>query len=176
MNFSLGGTFNSRIMLNLREDKGYTYSAYGLFSGNEEYGAYTASAAVRSDATKDSIVQFENEIRGFAESGLTEPELVFTRSAIGQRDARAFETPSQKLGFISRILEYDLEPDYVEEQKAILESIGKAELDALAARHLDMDEMIILVVGDKATVMPELEELGYEIIELDAQGQPLSQS
>ena len=170
MNFALGGAFNSRINLNLREDKGYSYGARSGFSGNQEYGSYTAQAGVRSDATADSIVQFENEIRAYAEGGMSEPEVLFTRKAIGQRDARAYETPGQKLGFLSQILTYDLDKGFVDEQNEILDSIGKEELDALAAKHLNMDEMIIVVVGDKAAILPELEALGYEIVELDVDG------
>ena len=86
MNFTLGGMFNSRINLNLREDKGYSYGAFSGFNGNRYYGTYTAQAAVRTDSTADSIVQFENEIRRYAESGLTETELSFY--AKGHRPAR----------------------------------------------------------------------------------------
>jgi zinc protease len=170
MNFALGGAFNSRINLNLREDKGYTYGARTGFTGNKEYGMYTASAGVRTDATSASIVEFENEIRDYAESGITEPELSFTRKSIGQRDARSFETPGQKLGFLARILEYDLDESFVDSQNEILAAIGQEELNELAKKHLNMEEMIIVVVGDKATILPELEGLGYDIVELDVDG------
>jgi zinc protease len=174
MNFPLGGAFNSRINLNLREDKGYTYGARSGFSGTEDFGTYTAQAGVRTDATADSIVQFEDEIRNYAESGISEPELTFTRRAIGQRDARSYETPSQKLGFLSQILVYDLEDDFVDVQNEILAAIGQDELNQLAAKHLNMDEMIIVVVGDKQVILPQLEKLGYEIVELDAAGNEVS--
>jgi len=170
MNFVLGGAFNSRINLNLREDKGYSYGARSGFDGEEDYGFYSASAAVRTDSTQDSIVQFEKEIRDYAENGITEPELTFTRSAIGQRDALRYETPTQKLTFLSRIVEYDLDDDYIDKQNAILAGISQKELNNLAKTHLDMDDMIIVVVGDKQTILPGLQELGYEIIELDADG------
>ncbi len=170
MNFTLGGAFNSRINLNLREDKAYTYGAFSGFSGTEDYGSFTAQAAVRADATGDSIVQFENEIRGYAESGISETELAFTRRAIGQRDARSYETPAQKLGFLSQILTYDLEDDFVDEQNEILDAIGVEELNQVASEQLTMDDMIIVVVGDKQTILPELQELGYEIVELDEAG------
>ena len=170
MNFVLGGAFNSRINLNLREDKAYTYGARSRFNGDDDYGSFTASAGIRTDVTGDGIVQFENEIRGYAENGITEEELAFTRRALGQRDARRYETPTQKLGFLSRILEFDLDDDFVKLQNKILAAIGEEELSQLAAEHLTMDDMIIVVVGDKKAVLPQLEELGYEIIELDAAG------
>ena len=174
MNFSLGGAFNSRINLNLREDKGYSYGAYSGFNGQKDYGTYTAQAAVRTDSTADSIVQFENEIRKYAESGISASELAFTRKAIGQRDARSYETPAQKLGFLSQILMYDLDEDFVDVQNEILAGIGQAELNQLASKHLTMDDMIIVVVGDKAVILPQLQDLGYEIVELDATGREVS--
>jgi zinc protease len=170
MNFALGGTFNSRINLNLREDKGYTYGARSGFGGNKEYGSFTARAGVRADATADSIIEFENEMRSYAESGISEPELSFTRKSIGQSDARKYETPGQKLGFLAQILVYDLDESFVDEQNEILAAIGKDELDALARKHLLVDDMVIVVVGDKSTILESLEGLGYEIVELDENG------
>jgi zinc protease len=172
-NFPIGGTFNSRINLNLREDKGYTYGARSYFSGNEDYGTFTAQAGVRTDTTADSIVQFENEIRGAVSDGLTETEMAFTRRALGQRDARRYETPSQKLGILSQMIEYDLEPEFIEQQNELLASVGKEELDALAKEYMTIDNAVIVVVGDKATIYDSLAELGYEIVELDANGDPV---
>ena len=174
MNFVLGGAFNSRINLNLREDKGYTYGARSGFSGDENYGTFTARGGIRTDVTGDAIVQFENEIRNYAENGITEEELAFTRRALGQRDARRYETPTQKLFFLARILRYDLDDEFVDEQKQILAAIGQEELNQLAAEHLVLDDMIIVVVGDRVAVYPQLEELGYDIVELDEAGNVLT--
>lgn len=173
MNYVLGGAFNSRINLNLREDKGYTYGARSGFDGQQDFGVFTASAGVRTDATAASIIEFEKEIRNYAENGITEPELTFTRNAIGQRDARRYETPTQKLVFLSRIVTFDLDESFVEKQNAILAAISQIELNQLASKHLAMDDMLILVVGDRETILPSLEELGYEIIELDTNGDPI---
>ncbi len=123
-NFALAGAFNSRINMNLREDKGYTYGARSRFAGNRDYGTFTASAAVRTDATAASIVELQNEIRAYAAEGIAPAELAFTRNAIGQRDALSHETPFQKLGFLSRILTYDLDDDFVERQNEILAAIS----------------------------------------------------
>jgi zinc protease len=173
MNYNLGGAFNSRINLNLREDKGYTYCARSFFSGNDYSGFFRAQAGVRADTTADSIVQFRNEINGFRENGLTDEEMAFMKNAIGQRDARAYETPNQKLGFLSEIMTYNLDSSFIDEQNAILAGIEKAELNALANKFLNLDEMITVVVGDKATVMESLEPMFDNIVELDEEGQLL---
>ncbi|GAC20052.1 M16 family metallopeptidase [Paraglaciecola arctica] len=173
MNYNLGGAFNSRINLNLREDKGYTYGARSFFYGNDFYGFYRAQAGVRADTTADSIVQFRNEISAFGAQGLTVKELEFVKSAIGQRDARNYETPRQKLSFLSEIMTYNLDKGFVDKQNEILEKVSIEELSGLAAKHLKLDEMITVVVGDKATIMESLQPMFKNIVELDEEGKPL---
>ncbi|MEO0981773.1 MAG: pitrilysin family protein [Pseudomonadota bacterium] len=172
MNFALGGAFNSRININLREDKGYTYGAFSFFRGGEQTGEFTAGAGVRTDTTKASITEFLSEIEAYRADGITLEELAFTKSAIGQSDARRYETPFQKLGFLSNILTYDLPDDFVDQQNAILADIAKPEIDALAAELLPADDKIIAVVGDRDVIMDDLVSLGFPIVELDADGNP----
>lgn len=163
MNFVLGGTFNSRINLNLREDKGYTYGARASFIADKFAGTYTASAAVRADATADSIRQFINELDAFQQKGIADDELSFMRQAINQSDALKYETPNAKLGFMAQILEFNLTPDFVRERNQIVSGISKEQINALAAKHLNTKEMTILVVGDAKSLKPELEKLGYPV-------------
>ncbi|MDP4679877.1 MAG: insulinase family protein, partial [Cyclobacteriaceae bacterium] len=96
MNYPLGEAFNSRINLNIREDKGWSYGARGYFSSSDEPGAYTAYAGVKADATDSAVVEFMKEIKGFRDKGITDDELQFMRNSIGQKDARSYETPGQK--------------------------------------------------------------------------------
>ncbi len=174
MNFVLGGAFNSRININLREDKGYTYGAFSYFTGDEDVGRFTAQAGVRSDITDKALIEFYKELNRYGEEGITEQELAFTKSAIGQSDARKYETPRQKVSFLSNILTYDLPDGFIDQQKAILANLTKEEVDDMARRYLTVDEMITVVVGDKATILPGLEALGMPIIELDQDGKPVS--
>jgi zinc protease len=173
MNYPLGGAFNSRINLNLREDKGYTYGARSFFSGNENGGWYRAGAGVRADATAKSITEFVKEIKGYYADGATEEEVAFTQNSLGQSDARAYETPRQKLSFLSRMATYGLKADHVDEQADILAGMTKADFDALAKTHLNLDDMIMIVVGDKAKVYDEVAALGYNMVEIDADGNPI---
>ncbi|MCY4014947.1 MAG: pitrilysin family protein [Gammaproteobacteria bacterium] len=172
-NFVLGDAFNSRINLNLREDKGYTYGARSRFAGEMDYGLFTARAGVRRDTTAASIIEFDREIRRYAKDGIRADELTFTRNAIGQRDALRYETPRQKLAFLSRIQTYGLADDFVDQQNAILRSITADELNAIAAKHLTMDDMVIVVVGDRSAIEKDLQALGHEIVHLDAGGNVL---
>lgn len=176
MNYALGGAFNSRINLNLREDKGYTYGARSGFRGSDVSGSFVASSSVRADVTMESITEFLSEIDGYQTDGITDDELDFTKKSIGQRDARAYETPSQKLGLISGILTYDLPLSYIDEQKDILANITADEINALATDLLSTEDMVMVVVGDKATILEPLQTLGLPIIELNEDGEPIDDS
>jgi zinc protease len=167
MNFTLGGAFNSRINLNLREDKGYTYGARSGFSADKFSGTFTASAEVRADVTDKSIIEFVNEIKGYNEQGITAEELSFMRNSINQRDALKYETPRAKLGFLAQILEYDLKPSFVQERAEIVETISAEEINTLAKKHLNLAEMLMVVVGDAKTLKPQLKALGYEVIDYE---------
>ena len=165
MNFALGGAFNSRINLNLREDKGYTYGARSYFNGGKLSGYYTATAEVRADATDKSIAEFINEIKDYSERGITDDELMFMRNSINQKDALKYETPRAKLAFLAQILEHDLTPDFVRQRAEIVTNITKAEINALAKKHLAVDDMLMVVVGDAKTLRPQLKALGYKVLD-----------
>jgi zinc protease len=129
-----------------------------------------ASAGVKATATDSSVVEFMKEINKFRTSGVTDAELTFMKSSIGQRDALRYETGNQKAGFIGRILTYGLPANFVETQNKILASLSKKEADALAKKWINPDKMNILLVGDKVKILPSLQKLGYDIVELDIDG------
>jgi zinc protease len=170
MNYTLGGAFNSRINLNLREDKGWTYGARTSFDADEYSGEFGFSSGIKADATDSALVEVIKELKNYSENGITNDELVFMKSAIGQRDALRYETGGQKAGFIGRILDYNLPANYVEQQNKILSTITKKEIDALAKKWVKPEQLNILVVGDKAKILPGLQKLGYQIEELDTDG------
>jgi zinc protease len=170
VNYPLGGDFNSRVNINLREAKGWTYGARSNFSANEYAGDFSFSSGIRADATDSALAEVIKELKNYAEKGITEEELAFMKMAVGQRDALAYETGNQKAGFVGRILQYDLPATFAAQQNAILKNIKKQEIDALAKKWIDVNKMNILLVGDKAKILPGLQKMGYEIIELDVDG------
>ncbi|GAB2519726.1 M16 family metallopeptidase [Spirosoma aerophilum] len=175
-NYMLGGAFSSRINMNLREDKGYTYGANSGFSSTNTPGPFTAQAGVKAAATDSSVIEFVKEITNYAKSGITEQELSFVKSSLGQSDALRYETSLQKAIFLSRIIKYNLPRNYVEQQSEILRKITKADIDAIAKKQLPINNMVITVVGNKQLIKPGLEKLGYELIELDKEGNPMGTS
>ena len=170
MNYVLGGSFNSHLNMNLREDKGWTYGARSSFSSDEYNGTFSFSSGIRADATDSALIETMKDIKDYAEKGITPEELNFTKNAIGQRDALQYETGIQKANFIRRILDYNLPGNFVEIQNKILLSMTKKEIDAMAKKWLVIAKMNILLVGDKNKILPGIQKLGYDIVELDVDG------
>ncbi|WP_226915651.1 M16 family metallopeptidase [Hymenobacter siberiensis] len=171
-NFLLGGAFNSRINLNLRENKGYTYGANSGFRGTRYAGPFTAQAGVRADATAASVKEFMSEIQNY-QNGISDEELAFLQTSVGQSDALKYETGQQKAGFLSRLVEYDLQPTYVNQQTDILKNLKKEDVQAIAKQYLPADKMYIVVVGDDKQ-LPTLQALGYPVVQLDMEGKPVA--
>ena len=169
-NFPLGTGFNSRLNLNLREDKGWTYGARGSFSGDLQSGEYTFSSGIKADATDSALVEVMKEIKEYVASGPTDDEVAFMKSAIGQSDALRYETGIQKARFIRQILDYNLPANFVETQAKILKNMTKEQMHAYAKKYLNPDKMNILLVGDKQRILDDVKKLGYDIVEVDADG------
>jgi zinc protease len=169
-NFALGGDFDSRLNLTLREEKGWTYGASSRFSGDEYSGNFEFSSGIRADATDSALAESMAIIKKYVQNGPTDEEISFMKNAIGQRDALRYETGLQKASFIRGILDYNLPPNYTQKQAEILRTMTPQQIHALTQKYLNPDKMNILLVGDKAKILDGVKKLGYEVVELDVDG------
>jgi len=174
MNYAFAGAFNSRVNYLLREVKGYTYGVRGGFSGSKFVGPYSISGGFRSNSTDSTIMDIMTELKKFSDNGIQEGELEFTKHALAQSDALKYESAFQKLSFINRILEYNLDKNYVSQQAEILKNITKEDVSARAKQYLPYNNMAILIVGDKASNYEKIKKLGYEVVELDINGNEIA--
>ena len=165
MNYPLGSAFNSRINLNLREDKAYTYGASSYFSAGKMLGRFTAGASVKKEHTFDAMIEFEQELTNYQENGLTHDEVNFMRQAISQNEALNYETPAQKGRFLRQLLQFNLAENYGEQQSEIIENITIEQLNKIASKELKQP-MQWIVVGDAQTVRPQLKKMKLDIVEL----------
>jgi zinc protease len=171
MNYPLGGAFNSRLNLYLREDKGWTYGARSNFDGDQYGGDYTFSAGIKASATDSALSDVLRIMSEYKAQGVTAEELSFTQSSMTQSEARKYETGFQKAGFLNNILTYNLPADYTEQQNSILKSLTVKDINTLAGKFLPaQDKLVVLLVGDKASLADKIKSKGFELVELDKEG------
>jgi zinc protease len=173
MNYPLGGHFNSRINLSLRENHGWTYGARAGFGGNAYTGTFSASAGVRANASDSALAEFVGIIADYEKNGIDAEELAYMKRAISQREALRYEDPYQKLFFMKNIIDYNLADNYTQTQNQILQGMTKPGIDSLAHKWLGTDQLTIALVGDSATLYGPLSKLGYKIVVVDAGGKAL---
>jgi zinc protease len=170
MNYKLGGSFNGIVNLILREEKGYTYGARTGFTGSEFPGYFIASAGVQSNATLESAQIFRDEMVKYR-NGVSAEDLQFTKAALIKSNALRFETIGALRGMLGQIVKYDLPYDYIKDQENQIADMTLDEFKNLAQKYIHPEKMIYLVVGDKATQMESLKQLGFgDPILLDKDG------
>ena len=159
VNTLLGGLFTSRINLNLREDKGYTYGAFSTFAFRQEAGPFYVSAGVRTDATAPAVTEIYNEIRKMKDVEVTMDELTLGKDSLVRSMPGRFETTSQAAGSFATLFVYDLGLDYYSKYIERVIGIDAAAAHAAARKHLQPERMLVVAVGDRQKIEAELKKL-----------------
>lgn len=156
-NMVLGGQFVSRINLNLREDKGFTYGARTSFDFRRLPGPFALQVSVQTGATADAIEESLGEIAAIrGPKAVTQEELMLSVAALTRGYARNFETAEQIARAITQIALYNLPDTYFEEFVPRIERVTVDEATRVAAVHLDPSRLTTLVVGDFDTIGNDL--------------------
>jgi zinc protease len=169
----LGGTFMSRLNLNLREDKGYTYGARCYTS--TRYGDRLAlcAANVQTEVTGPSLDEMRRELSEVQQDDarpITADELDYLRSTRVNGYPRRFETPGALLSEQESIWRYGLPEDWPERYLPAIQAVSVDEAQRALTARWDLDRTVWLVVGDKAVIGESLESFGLPIVELDVDG------
>jgi zinc protease len=161
MNMVLGGQFVSRINMNLREQKGYTYGARTSFDFRRGPGPFLLQASVQSEATADAVREALTELRAIrGDRPVTREELELGRAALTRGYPRSFETGEQIARGAAQLSLYGLPDDYFSTFVPKVLALGEADVTRTAARHIDPERLVTVVVGDRDKVGPSLEALG----------------
>lgn len=162
LHFALGGSFLSRINENLREEKGWTYGAYGRYTAMPAYGAWDVGVDVAAENAAEAIREIETEIAEIVASGPTEAELDAAAVDSVQAWNERLATSDSARGWYQAMLDQD---DSVERGRARLDALaglGVEDARALAGRVLGAEApRLWVVVGDRATLEAELQALGW---------------
>ena len=176
MNAVLGGQFSSRINLNLREDKGYSYGARSRFSFRLGPGPFQAGGSVQTAVTKEALVELVKEVTDIAgKRPVTDAELAFAKDRLVRGFPARFETTSGVAGTLTELVVYNLPDDYFATYSAKVEAVPRGDVNRVAREHLNPDRMTIVVVGDRSKVEGPLKTLPFAkvINVLDPDGIPL---
>jgi zinc protease len=174
MNALLGGVFNSRINLNLRERHGYTYGARSAFSFRRHAGPFVVSAPVRNDVTKESIHEILEELRRIRTGDIADGELSDTKNYLIGVFPATVQTAGDVAGRLLDMELYDLPADYFDRYRDRIAALTKEEIARVAEKYIDPDRLLIVVVGAAATVREPLKSLGVPLGEYDIEGQPIA--
>jgi len=159
-NMVLGGQFVSRINMNLREDKGYTYGARTAFEFRRAPGPFVLHASVQSDATADAIREALGEIRAIrGDRPITRSELELGRASLTRGYPRSFETADQIARGAAQLALYELPDDYFSTFIPKVLALDEAAVTAAAVKHIDPARLLSVVVGDREKLMAGLKAL-----------------
>ncbi len=173
MNTLLGGSFSSRLNQNLRETKGYAYGAGSSFQYRPLPGPFIASAAVRTDVTDSSLIEFFKEFKRLRDSAVTPVELTRAKSYIALGLPGEFETAGDLASQLSRLLVFGLPLEYYRTYVPRIMAVTAADVQRVARKYIRPDRVSVVVVGDAAKIRSGIEALHLgPLQQVDMEGRP----
>jgi zinc protease len=166
MNYVLGGSFASRINMNLREVHGYTYGANSGYQSYRAGGPFIAGGLVKTDVTGPAATQLMYEIKRFPDNPPTEAELNEAKVARVQSLPGQFETTGAIAGSMTSIFLYDRPLDYYATLPAKYAAVTAADVQRVAKEDVHPDQLIIVAAGDRAKIEPGLKDANLGPIEV----------
>jgi zinc protease len=159
-NYMLGGGASAFLFMTLREEKGYTYGAYSYFSGTKNYGTFNANAAVRSDATFESVKLFKDIMLDYR-NRINQELVDFTKGSLMKANARRFETDEALLDLLKTMKTNGLPEDYIKKEEEYLRGLTIEQVNETVKKYIDPMRMYYVVVGDAKTQLKDLEKVGF---------------
>ncbi len=158
----LGGGSDSRLNLNLREDKGYTYGAYTSL-GNNKYAPsrFTASAEVRNMVTDSSIVEILKELKLINSQPVTEKELKTTKALYAGSFIMALEDPQTIARYALNVEKENLPKDFYKSFLEKLENVSKADVEIAAKKYFNVNNARVVVVGKGSEILSSIENIDF---------------
>lgn len=173
MNQILGAGASSRVFMNLREEKGYTYGAYTRLDTKRLAGDFEATAEVRTQVTGDSVREFFYELERIRKEAVSEQELTDAKNFLtGVFPIRA-ETQEGLTNLIVNQQLYDLPEDYLQTYRQKIDAITIEDVQRVANKYVHPDRLAMIIVGDAAEVLPQVRTYSEEINIFDTEGRPM---
>jgi len=172
MSTILGGLFNSRLNMQQREAKGYTYGAGAGFDMRRGAGPFTARAAVNTEVTVPAVIDTLAELERMRDGPVEAHELAAARDFLVGVFPLRFETPGAVVGALAGLCIHDLPLDELTDYRSRIEAVDIDAVEAAARTHLLVDRAAIVLVGDVDAFGADLEAagLGRLVIDRDEPG------
>jgi zinc protease len=171
LNYSFGGQFSARLNQNLRQDKGYSYGYHSSIHWYRGPSMLTAGGSVQTEVTKEAIEETLKEFREVGDSRpITAEELDGAKTGLLLGYPASFERPGLVLNHLLQLVMFDLPDDYFQEMPSRLGGIRLSEVHRMTSEHIQTGALQIIVVGDRETIEPGLNELGIPLVHLAADG------
>lgn len=174
MNTVLGGAFSSRLNLNLREQKGYTYGVHSGFAMRRAPGPFVVSTAVQTEVTAPAVAEIVRELAGMRAEPVSPAELTDARTYVAGAFPLRLQTTDGLASRLSELIVYGLPADYFADYRERILAVEAADVLRAAREHLRPEELTIVVVGDSRQVRGPLQALGLGPVTVyDKEGNPL---
>jgi len=168
-----GGGFGTRLNLNLREGKGYSYGVFSSLSPVRDANLWYAAGGVQADKTSESLVEFRKELADLAGARpISAEELDLARQRKLRGYAQGFEAYGRIADQVARLWVLGMPLSELQREADVTASLTLEQVRAAASAHARPSEAILVVVGDRARLEPGLSRLGLPIVVLDAEGAP----
>jgi predicted Zn-dependent peptidase len=158
LNTILGGAFTSRLNMNLREDKGYSYGAGSAFDMRAAAGPFYATAGVQTDKTSESLQEFFKELDAIRQP-VPADELEKAKNYVALSFPLNFETTASVASSMAQQFVYELPDDYYATFTRRVRAVTAADVQRAAERYIQPDKFAVVVVGDRKTVEPGIRAL-----------------
>jgi zinc protease len=166
MSAILGGLFNSRLNMKLREEKGYTYGASAGFDPRRGAGPFSARVAVNTEVTVPALVDLLAELNRIREAPVAATELVAARDFLAGVFPLRFETPGPVVGALSGVVVHDLPDDELATYRARIDAVTAEDVQAIARAQIHPDRAAIVMVGDATRILADLEAAALGPVEV----------
>ncbi len=175
MNTILGGAVSSRIDMNLREEKHWSYGSFTIFSWAKGQGLFFVYAPVQTDKTREAMVEADKELRGIlGQQPITPAELEKAKNSQTLSLPGSWETDDAIVDSIAQIVRFGLPDDYFATYAGKVRGLSLPEVTSAARKVLHPDQLVWVIVGDRARIEPGIRELGWGPVQLlDADGNPV---
>ncbi len=157
----LGGLFSSRLMMKLREEKGYTYGAYASFDLRRAAGPFSARAAVNTAATVPAITDMLAELDRIRDGLVSDAELRAARDFLIGVFPLRFETPGPVVGAVGGLVVHELPDDELARYRPAIEAVTADDVLAAARSHVHPESSAIVLVGDADEFAADVEAAGF---------------